>query len=543
MPIPMSKSVKKASEENKSENNHPGTTQDVPGLSVSATKSDMEDEEEMEEDANNKTVIAVDQECSVAEDNNGDFTLSPDEAEVRIKSESRQDISSKTEKELPDEAMDTHKSSCVQEIQAMEEDSSPASVTPQKSVKRADHKTQSNLSAEPDSKVAQSSSQAAREENLKVVTEPEKKMEATNTLTDVLADQSTMEDITNKEGQSSSSKASVVSIEKTKPVKGCVSLLDSSEDEESDDDVLSVDGGNDKAGDLESEDEVCCLEGQPGPSTAPHSLIGNGLFVLDTRPGCQPSEKYFIDTTQEERDDKDSKAVGDEEDFVDEEGDDDEEEDEDSNILFTTRTPALNELSSSIDPGFKVKALGGLYINFDGSKSKSVSDNLKKLKNQKNQDELLKKSIIVADFEKKDTVPPYKETKHAVKLKRREERAKTTGDGWFNMRAPELTEELKNDLKAQQMRQATDPKRFYKKNDREGFPRYFQVGTVVDNPIDFYHSRIPKKQRKRTIVEELLADAEFRSFNKRKYTEIMAEKAAAAAGRMNKKKHKFPKKK
>lgn len=33
------------------------------------------------------------------------------------------------------------------------------------------------------------------------------------------------------------------------------------------------------------------------------------------------------------------------------------------------------------------------------------------------------------------------------------------------------------------------------------------------------------------------------SFNKRKYTEIMAEKAAAAAGKMNKKKHKFPKKK
>lgn len=38
----------------------------------------------------------------------------------------------------------------------------------------------------------------------------------------------------------------------------------------------------------------------------------------------------------------------------------------------------------------------------------------------------------------------------------------------------------------------------------------FQVGTVVDNPVDFYSSRIPKKQRKRTIVEELLADAEFR---------------------------------
>lgn len=40
----------------------------------------------------------------------------------------------------------------------------------------------------------------------------------------------------------------------------------------------------------------------------------------------------------------------------------------------------------------------------------------------------------------------------------------------------------------------------------------FQVGTVVDSPVDFYNSRMPKKQRKRTIVEELLADAEFRRY-------------------------------
>lgn len=57
----------------------------------------------------------------------------------------------------------------------------------------------------------------------------------------------------------------------------------------------------------------------------------------------------------------------------------------------------------------------------------------------------------------------------------RAEREKTTGDGWFNMKAPELTEELRNDLKALKMRSAMDPKRFYKKNDREGFPKYFQV--------------------------------------------------------------------
>lgn len=101
------------------------------------------------------------------------------------------------------------------------------------------------------------------------------------------------------------------------------------------------------------------------------------------------------------------------------------------------------------------------------------------------------------------------------------------------MKAPEVSQELKGDLQVLKMRGSLDPKRFYKKNDRDGFPKYFQVsssvtfllvrppsvssselcvqvGTVVDSPLDFYHSRVPKKERKRTMVEELLTDAEFR---------------------------------
>uniref|UniRef100_A0A2K6REG1 Fcf2 pre-rRNA processing C-terminal domain-containing protein n=1 Tax=Rhinopithecus roxellana TaxID=61622 RepID=A0A2K6REG1_RHIRO len=97
------------------------------------------------------------------------------------------------------------------------------------------------------------------------------------------------------------------------------------------------------------------------------------------------------------------------------------------------------------------------------------------------------------------------------------------------MKAPEMANELKNDLKALKMRASMDPKRFYKKNDRDGFPKYFQIGTLVDNP----------KQRKRTITEELLDDSEFRRYNRRKYSEIMAEKASNAAGKKFRKKKKF----
>ena len=37
-----------------------------------------------------------------------------------------------------------------------------------------------------------------------------------------------------------------------------------------------------------------------------------------------------------------------------------------------------------------------------------------------------------------------------------------------------------------------------------------QIGKWVEDPADFYSSRVPKKQRKQSVVDELLADAEFR---------------------------------
>ena len=44
----------------------------------------------------------------------------------------------------------------------------------------------------------------------------------------------------------------------------------------------------------------------------------------------------------------------------------------------------------------------------------------------------------------------------------------------------------------------------------------YQIGTVVDNAADFYTDRVPNKARKSTMVDELLADAEFKKFQKRK---------------------------
>ncbi|NWZ63370.1 TDIF2 protein, partial [Acrocephalus arundinaceus] len=276
-------------------------------------------------------------------------------------------------------------------------------------------------------------------------------------------------------------------------------------------------------------------------SSKSDSLHVDGLFAIDTEPGMSSSQKYYLDDVDQDSDaeskheggekDKESDLEEDEEELIDED-----EKDEDNDLL--KNKVDILRLSSSIDPGLDIKKLGGLYISFDAKNQKPRSSVIEPLK-EKKKDQLLQKSVITPDFERKECVPPYRESLHQLKKQRRAEREKTTGDGWFGMRAPEITSELKNDLKVLKMRASLDPKHFYKKNDRDGLPKYFQVGTVVDSPIDFYHSRIPKKQRKRTIVEELLADSEFRRYNKKKYQEIMSERAAFAAGKRNRKKKKF----
>lgn len=43
---------------------------------------------------------------------------------------------------------------------------------------------------------------------------------------------------------------------------------------------------------------------------------------------------------------------------------------------------------------------------------------------------------------------------------------------------------------------------------------------MVEGAADFYNGRIPKSQRKQTLVEELLADAEFKAYQKKKYKEV-----------------------
>ena len=59
------------------------------------------------------------------------------------------------------------------------------------------------------------------------------------------------------------------------------------------------------------------------------------------------------------------------------------------------------------------------------------------------------------------------------------EREKVVGPKWFNMPAPELTPEIKNDLKIIQMRNSLDPTHYYKSSDWKKPPKYFQVSICI----------------------------------------------------------------
>jgi len=116
-----------------------------------------------------------------------------------------------------------------------------------------------------------------------------------------------------------------------------------------------------------------------------------------------------------------------------------------------------------------------------------------------------------------------KATKKANKL----EREKTKGQDWYGMPATEVTDEIKRDLEVLKMRDALDPKRFYKKNSSKELPKYFQVGKYVDTPAEYYTDKVNSsgKSKNKTLVDELMADAEFKRYNKRKYEEIVTEKS------------------
>lgn len=109
------------------------------------------------------------------------------------------------------------------------------------------------------------------------------------------------------------------------------------------------------------------------------------------------------------------------------------------------------------------------------------------------------------------------------------------------MKAPEVTEELKNEIQIVQMRSALDPKHFYKRSEMKTIPKYFEMGQVIESPVEYHNSKDVRKAKK-SLVDELLEDAAFQKYNKRKFQETLELKKQSGYNKAMKKMRKLKKK-
>lgn len=83
-------------------------------------------------------------------------------------------------------------------------------------------------------------------------------------------------------------------------------------------------------------------------------------------------------------------------------------------------------------------------------------------------------------------------------------------------------EQLRREVQALRMRNALDPKRFYRASAKnQAMPKFAQLGKIIASPLE-PKAVLSRQERGRTVVEELIRDAEAASYAKRKFAESQA---------------------
>lgn len=165
--------------------------------------------------------------------------------------------------------------------------------------------------------------------------------------------------------------------------------------------------------------------------------------------------------------------------------------------------------------------------------------------------ELTKAGRPLTKREKKEVRSRTTWTRHSAELVQLKKQ--TTGPDWFDMPAPAEADlpRLYREVEALRLRNQLDPKRFYRKDEGEGrgikgLPKYFtvnllfsakitgahyllQIGRIVETESPFggpSAENLPRNQRKRTLVDELIDDAEAKRYAKKKFNELQAVRGA-----------------
>jgi len=129
-----------------------------------------------------------------------------------------------------------------------------------------------------------------------------------------------------------------------------------------------------------------------------------------------------------------------------------------------------------------------------------------------------------------------KSGKPLTKKEKKELRSKTAGPGWFDLPAPSESDlpRLYREVEALRLRNQLDPKRFYKKDEGEGkgikgLPKYFAIGTILPSTTPFGTAsadNLTRANRKRTLVDELVDDAEAKRYAKKKFDDLQSVRSA-----------------
>lgn len=92
------------------------------------------------------------------------------------------------------------------------------------------------------------------------------------------------------------------------------------------------------------------------------------------------------------------------------------------------------------------------------------------------------------DFNKTSIEDLAKSKTKLLKEKKYKNKHEKPLENWYDMKRPELTEELETDLKALHNRGAMDSKSFYRKNDRAGhIPKHFEVARIIKGMLVWGH--------------------------------------------------------
>lgn len=136
-------------------------------------------------------------------------------------------------------------------------------------------------------------------------------------------------------------------------------------------------------------------------------------------------------------------------------------------------------------------------------------------------------------------IPPPELTssgKPLTKKQKKELKQRTAGPDWFDLPAPSEADlpRLHREVEALRLRNQLDPKRFYRKEEGEGkgikgLPKYFAIGTILPSSTPFGTAsgdNLTRANRKRTLVDELVDDAEAKRYAKKKFEELQSVRGA-----------------